>query len=56
MVVPARIAGIQVDMDVFGRVLRAWMPAVHAGMTKPPTTVGRRSKSASFIFGILTHM
>jgi len=21
-------------MDVSGRILRAWMPAVHAGMTK----------------------
>jgi hypothetical protein len=21
-------------MDVFGRILRAWMPAIHAGMTK----------------------
>jgi hypothetical protein len=21
-------------MDVFGRILRTWMPAIHAGMTK----------------------
>jgi hypothetical protein len=21
------------DMDVSGRILRAWMPAIHAGMT-----------------------
>jgi hypothetical protein len=32
-VVPAWSAGTQVDMDVSGRILRAWMPAVHAGMT-----------------------
>jgi hypothetical protein len=24
----------QADMDVSGRILRAWMPAVHAGMTE----------------------
>jgi hypothetical protein len=26
--------GTQVDMDVSGRILRAWMPAIHAGMTE----------------------
>jgi hypothetical protein len=24
----------QADMDVSGRILRIWMPAIHAGMTK----------------------
>jgi hypothetical protein len=24
----------QADMDVSGRILRNWMPAIHAGMTK----------------------
>jgi hypothetical protein len=33
LVVPAWTAGTQVDMDVSGRILRAWMPAIHAGMT-----------------------
>jgi hypothetical protein len=23
-------------MDVSGRILRAWMPAIHAGMTEAP--------------------
>jgi hypothetical protein len=32
-VIPAWSAGIQADMDVSGRILRAWMPAIHAGMT-----------------------
>jgi hypothetical protein len=32
-VIPAWRAGIQADMDVSGRILRAWMPAIHAGMT-----------------------
>ena len=33
-VIPAWSAGIQADMDVSGRILRSWMPAIHAGMTK----------------------
>jgi hypothetical protein len=33
-VVPAWIAGTQIDMDVSGRILRIWMPAIHAGMTE----------------------
>jgi hypothetical protein len=33
-VIPAWSAGIQVDRDVSGRILRIWMPAIHAGMTK----------------------
>jgi hypothetical protein len=33
-VIPAWSAGIQVDMDVSGRILRTWMPAIHAGMTE----------------------
>ena len=33
-VIPAWSAGIQVEMDVSGRILRAWMPAIHAGMTE----------------------
>jgi hypothetical protein len=32
-VIPAWTAGIQADMDVSGRILRPWMPAIHAGMT-----------------------
>ena len=32
-VVPAWSAGTQVDMDVSGRLLRTWVPAIHAGMT-----------------------
>ena len=34
LVVPAWTAGSQVDMDVSGRILRGWMPAIHAGMTE----------------------
>ena len=34
LVVPAWTAGTQIDMDVSGRILRAWMPAIHAGMTE----------------------
>jgi hypothetical protein len=33
-VIPAWSAGIQADMDVSGRILHIWMPALHAGMTK----------------------
>jgi hypothetical protein len=33
-VIPAWSAGIQADVDVSGRILRPWMPAIHAGMTK----------------------
>jgi hypothetical protein len=33
-VIPAWSAGIQADMDVSGCILRTWMPAIHAGMTK----------------------
>jgi hypothetical protein len=33
VVVPARSAGTQIDMDVSGGILRSWMPAIHAGMT-----------------------
>jgi hypothetical protein len=33
-VVPAWSAGTQVDMDVSGRILRTWMPAIHAGTTQ----------------------
>jgi hypothetical protein len=32
-VVPAWTAGTQIDTDVCRRVLRTWMPAIHAGMT-----------------------
>ena len=31
-VIPAWSAGIQADMDVSGRILRTWMPVIHAGM------------------------
>jgi hypothetical protein len=34
LVVPAWNAGTQVHMDVSGCILRAWMPAIHAGMTE----------------------
>ena len=34
LVVPAWTAGTQVDMDVSARILRAWMPEIHAGMTE----------------------
>ena len=34
LVVPAWTAGTQVDMDVSERILRGWMPAIHAGMTE----------------------
>jgi hypothetical protein len=33
-VIPAWSAGIQADMDVSGRILHTWMPAIHAGVTK----------------------
>jgi hypothetical protein len=33
IVVPAWSAGTQVGMDASERILRAWMPAIHAGMT-----------------------
>jgi hypothetical protein len=33
-VIPAWSAGIQADMDVSGRILHTWMPAIHAGRTK----------------------
>jgi hypothetical protein len=33
-VIPAWSAGIQADVEVSGRILRIWMPAIHAGMTK----------------------
>jgi hypothetical protein len=34
-VIPAETAGTQADTDVSGRILRAWIPAIHAGITKP---------------------
>jgi hypothetical protein len=34
LVVPAWTAGTQVYMDVSRRIPRAWMPAIHAGMTE----------------------
>jgi hypothetical protein len=46
-VVPAGTAGTQADTDVSGRILRAWMPAIHAGMTKP--TVCLETESLFFI-------
>jgi hypothetical protein len=33
-VVPAWNAGTQIDTDVSGRILQAWMAAIHAGMTE----------------------
>ena len=35
-VIPAWSAGIQADMDVSGRILQTWMPAIHAGVTNSP--------------------
>jgi hypothetical protein len=32
-VIPAWSAGIQIHMEVSGRILRTWMPAIHAGTT-----------------------
>jgi hypothetical protein len=32
-VVPAWSVGTEVYTDVSGRILRTWMPAIHAGMT-----------------------
>jgi hypothetical protein len=34
VVVPAWTVATQVHTDVSGRILRAWMPAIHAGMTE----------------------
>jgi hypothetical protein len=33
-VIPAWSAGIEIDIDVSGRIPRTWMPAIHAGMTE----------------------
>jgi hypothetical protein len=38
IVIPAWSAGIQGDMDVSGRILRAWMPTIHAGTTEATDT------------------
>jgi hypothetical protein len=39
-VIPAWSAGIQTDMDVFGRILQVWVPAIHAGMTEEKAGMG----------------
>jgi hypothetical protein len=54
-VVPAWTAGTQVDMDMSGRILRIWMPAIHAGMTEAGdwpnrVNVGIGVEGCSFIF------
>jgi hypothetical protein len=50
-VVPAWSAGTQVDMDVSGRILQTWMPAIHAGMTKSALSlsVGERKLMKHFV-------
>jgi hypothetical protein len=48
-VVPAWRAGIQIDMDVSGLILRIWVPLIYAGMTEMYTfmfAVRVRSKEA----------
>jgi hypothetical protein len=42
-------------MDVFGRILRAWMPAIHAGMTlaihsKIPSNIGLGAEGCTCFF------
>jgi len=50
-VIPAWRAGIQVDMDVSGRILRTWMLAIHAGMTASDfsLSVGERKLMNHFV-------
>ena len=35
-------------MDVSGRILRAWMPAIHAGMTELPMAKPRRTLAVAW--------
>jgi len=44
-VIPAWSAGIQVNMDVSGASLQAWMPAIRAGMMESafPFSMGERN-------------
>jgi len=50
-VIPAWSAGIQANSDVSGRILRAWMPAIHADMTKASIScsVGERKLMNHFV-------
>jgi hypothetical protein len=49
-VIPAWSAGIPADMDVSGRILRTWMPAIRAGMTRSSFScfLGERKLKAPF--------
>jgi hypothetical protein len=48
------------DMDVFGRILRIWMPAIPAGMTKLPflfsvdehKLMNRSAEKGNDLFGV----
>ena len=51
-VIPAWSAGIQADMDVSGRILQTWMPAIHAWITKSSPfsfSVGERKIMNHFV-------
>ena len=56
-VIPAWSAGIQADTDVSGRILRTWMPAIHAGMTRSSFScfVGGRKIMNHFVVIILVN-
>jgi hypothetical protein len=45
-------------MDVSGRILRAWMPAIHADMTKTPFSfsVGERKLMKRFVVAELIYI
>jgi hypothetical protein len=49
-VVPAWTAGSQADMDVSRSILRAWMPATHAGMTEAVVNEGDKVESCPCFF------
>jgi hypothetical protein len=50
-VIPAWSAGIQADMDFSRRILRTWMPAIRAGMTRSSFScfLGERKLKARFV-------
>jgi hypothetical protein len=57
-VIPAWNAGIQDHTDVSGRILRTWMPAIHAGMTRSSFSCfvgGRRKIMNHFVVIILVN-
>jgi hypothetical protein len=47
LVVPAWTAGTQVDMDMSGRIRRAWMPAFRTGTTRRLMAILRLQKGIS---------